>query len=191
MSDLDEFLELLAINDLKAVERQKHVGERRESPAEHTWAMLIVADWLNSKLDEPVDRLELCDLIIYHDLPEAIAGDISLTPGNDRASKQAEERRAMEDLASRLPEPVGTRLRENWERFEARDARTARLAKLADVLEAQLFFLDEPEGWKGWSERYFRSVLEPAAAPFPELEPFIDAFLTHVKHEGYYDESAP
>ena len=97
----------------------------------------------------------------------------------------------MEQLAARLPAPIGARLREMWERFEARDDRAAKLAKLADVLEAQLFFLDEPEGWNGWSERYFRSVLEPAAAPFPELEPFIDGFLAHVKREGYYDDEAP
>lgn len=190
MSDLDEFLALMPINDLKAVERQKRVGTRHESPAEHTWAMLIVADWLNTKLNEPVDRLELYDLIVYHDLPEAIAGDVSLTPGNDRERKLAEERAAMEKLAASLPATIGERLRTMWQRFEAREDRASELAKLADFLEAQLYYLEEPDGWKGWSERYFRSILEKLAAPFPELDELIEAFLDHIRTQGLYDEKA-
>jgi 5'-deoxynucleotidase YfbR-like HD superfamily hydrolase len=185
---IDEFLSLSVINDLKAVEREKHVGNRKESPAEHTWAMLIIADWLNTKITEPVDRLELFELIIYHDLPEAIAGDISLTPGNDRTSKEAEERAAMESLAQRLPPSIGMRLERSWNRFEKRSDRSAQLAKLADVLEAQLFFLEEPDGWTGWSEAYFRSVIDRAAAPFPELGGFLESFYDHVREEGLYDE---
>jgi len=68
------------LNGLKSAYRLNKVGERRESAAEHSWSCLLLADPFLSSCEEPLDRLKVYELLLYHDVVEIIVGDSPLQP---------------------------------------------------------------------------------------------------------------
>ncbi|NUO64639.1 MAG: HD domain-containing protein [Gemmatimonadaceae bacterium] len=112
-------------------------GER-ESVAEHTWRLCLMALVLAPEFPD-VDFSRLIRICIIHDLGEAIGGDIPAPEQASRgAAKSADERR---DLVQLL-EPLPTALREEivalWDEYEAAASPEARLAKGLDKLETIL-----------------------------------------------------
>ena len=75
---IEDILKLKRINKLKFVERRNSVGERKESPAEHSWSCLIIADYFIDKIKQKLDKLKVYNLLIYHDLVEIESGDIPI-----------------------------------------------------------------------------------------------------------------
>jgi putative hydrolases of HD superfamily len=60
---------------LKTVKRAVNISDnsRKESPAEHTWRMALMAIILNRELKLEVDLLKSLEIILVHDIIEAIA----------------------------------------------------------------------------------------------------------------------
>ena len=89
--------QLLAYLGLKDVLRQGWVNAGVQSPesvAAHSWGMAILALKL---CPNNLDLERVLKLCLVHDLPEVIVGD--LTPSDDRSTKAADERAAMQQLA--------------------------------------------------------------------------------------------
>ena len=108
---------------------------RRESTAEHTWRLCLMAVALEEALPG-IDLKRLLELLILHDLGEAVHGDIPAPlQGPD---KTAEERSDLVGLLAALPAPVAARLLARWDEYTAATTPEARLAKGLDRLETVL-----------------------------------------------------
>lgn len=123
---------------LKNTLRSGHTSKgRRESAAEHTWRLCLMALVLEEHFPE-VMFARLVKICIVHDLGEAIGGDIPAPEQAELEGKAEQERR---DLL-RLLVPLPARLRDEivglWDEYEQAATAEARLAKALDKLETIL-----------------------------------------------------
>jgi putative hydrolase of HD superfamily len=107
---------------------------RRESTAEHSWRLCLLAMVLAEHLAD-IDLGRLLQLCVVHDLAEAIYGDVPAVAQHDYPDKTALERSALNTLLAPLPESTRKHLATLWEEYEAADTLEARSAKALDKLE--------------------------------------------------------
>lgn len=121
---------------LKDTLRSARTGSgKRESTAEHTWRLCLMALTLKDRL-EGLDFCRLVEMLIVHDLAEAVTGDIPAT--EQTGDKSGDERAAMTGLLADLPPETAARLMGIWEDYNAVRTPEARLAKGLDRLETVL-----------------------------------------------------
>jgi 5'-deoxynucleotidase YfbR-like HD superfamily hydrolase len=136
-ADRDAYLAFFrAAGVLKDTLRSGHTaGGRRESTAEHSWRLCLMALALEEALPD-IDIRRLLELLIVHDLGEAIRGDV---PAPEQAGdKTGAERADLADLLEALPAPARARLLARWDEYTAVATPEARLAKGLDRLETVL-----------------------------------------------------
>ena len=77
-TDVESILKLMNVAEkLKSVLRHSWLSSgRRESVAEHTWQMALLALLVAKHLEKPVNLEHTLKMILIHDLVEAEAGDI-------------------------------------------------------------------------------------------------------------------
>jgi putative hydrolases of HD superfamily len=136
-SDLTGILDFLrAAERLKVQTRSgwTSAGER-ESVAEHTWRLCLMALVLAGEFPE-VDFARLIKICVIHDLGEAIGGDV---PAPEQArlagGKADQERRDLLELLAPLPARLRDEVTALWDEYEAARSPEARLAKALDKLE--------------------------------------------------------
>ena len=117
-------------------------GGERESVAEHTWRLCLMALVLGPGVPD-VDVARLLKICIVHDLGEAIGGDVPAPEQARRAAageagKAADERRDLLALVAPLPPAIREELVALWDEYEAARTPEARLAKALDKLETIL-----------------------------------------------------
>ncbi|MBW3553939.1 MAG: HD domain-containing protein [Gemmatimonadetes bacterium] len=121
---------------LKDVTRTAWTSEgRRESVAEHTWRLCLMAMLLGDAFPD-VDLARLLKICIIHDLGEAIGGDISAKLQD--GSKAGAEREDLLTLLAPLPEPRREEITALWDEYEAASSPEARIAKGLDKIETIL-----------------------------------------------------
>jgi putative hydrolase of HD superfamily len=120
---------------LKNVLRSAHTSTgRRESTAEHTWRLCLMAMVFADELGS-VDLARLLELCVVHDLGEALHGDIPATAQHPASDKSERERRDLLQLTQPLPSALQARFLTLWEDYEFGRSREARLVKALDKLE--------------------------------------------------------
>ncbi len=123
---------------LKTVMRHSWLSNgRRESVAEHTWRMGIMALILHPYLKKPVNLEKVFKMLLIHDLPEVYAGDHFVWKGVLKG-KEKIERKALLKITQNLPfknrkEVVGL-----WEEHEAWKTPESHFVKALDKLEVLL-----------------------------------------------------
>jgi putative hydrolase of HD superfamily len=111
---------------------------RRESVAEHSYQMALMALLLHPHLEHPVDLCRTLEMVLVHDLVEAEAGDVVwFDDGEAKARKAEREQAAIDRLRQMLPAPSGERVHGLWHEFEAGATGEARFARALDYLEVQ------------------------------------------------------
>jgi putative hydrolase of HD superfamily len=111
---------------------------QRESVAEHTWRLCLMALVLHPSFPD-VDFERLIKICIVHDLGEAIGGDVPAPEQARRAaSKSADERRDLIQLLAPLPADLHDEIEALWDDYETARSPEARLAKALDKLETIL-----------------------------------------------------
>jgi putative hydrolases of HD superfamily len=164
---------------LKQLKRQGWVDrgvEQPESVADHSYRLALMTMVIASR-DREIDASRAVRLALVHDLPEALAGDI--TPFDDRLSdgdpdrtalfhelpefsetvereKTAAERRALHDLTADLPDDLRRMIVDAWEEYEANQTPEARLVRQLDKLESWLQALEYREQHPGLIIESFR-----------------------------------
>ena len=124
-----------AAERLKDTLRSSHTSEgRRESVAEHTWRLLLIAITFADLLPN-IDLLRLLKICILHDLGEAVDGDIPAPSQAGNSSKSDKERRDFESLLHSLPAHVRTEFLSLWDDYEYIQSQEAHVAKALDKLE--------------------------------------------------------
>lgn len=108
-------------------------GGRRESVAEHSWRITLMAYFVSDEFPE-VDLLKIMKMCLIHDLGEAFIGDIPAF------EKTAEDSRTEADRLGKwvesLPAPYSEEMKELYQEMEEQQTPESRIYKALDKLEA-------------------------------------------------------
>ena len=129
-----------------------------ESSSDHSWGVALLG-WLLARDHPELDRERVLLLGLVHDLPEAVAGDV--TPFDDvrdatgviaanhfstapcytdaaRAAKRQAELASLNDMLRDLPDGLATDIRHAWHEYEQGQTPEARFVRQIDKLETLL-----------------------------------------------------
>ena len=144
----EQFAFLQKAENLKNTLRSAHTSAgRQESSAEHTWRLCLMILTFEKELDG-LDVAKLLKLAVVHDLAEAVYGDIPAVEQGASRDKEAEEKRAMDELLVDLPTDVKTHFLDLWNEYEEVQTDEAKFLKGLDKLETILQHnqgLNEPD----------------------------------------------
>lgn len=106
---------------------------RRESVAEHSWRVVLMAYFLKDEFPE-VDINKVMLMCAIHDLGEIFTGDIP-TFKKTKEDEEKEEQ-LLNDWVASLPSPYCEELKELYKEMDERKTTEAKLYKALDSLEA-------------------------------------------------------
>ena len=133
--DSRAFLDFLKVAEkLKCNTRHSYTSSgRHESVAEHSWRLAVMAYFVRDEFPE-ADIDKVIQMCIFHDMGEAITGDI---PAFDKTSADSDhEVYVIDKLLDALPEPYRRDLKELFAEMEALETLEAKIYKALDKLEA-------------------------------------------------------
>lgn len=123
---------------LKDVLRSAHTSSgRRESTAEHTWRLCLLAMVLEHRLPG-LDIARVLKLCVVHDLGEALSGDVPAVEQHADPHKSERERSDLVKLLTPLPPALREEFVGLWEDYEHARSPEARAVKALDKLETIL-----------------------------------------------------
>jgi putative hydrolase of HD superfamily len=123
---------------LKTVLRHSWLSSgRRESVAEHSWRMALMAMLMHSYLDKEVNLLKVLKMILVHDLVEINYQDNPAFKKQPK-DKEIQERKSLIKLVKSLPSKLRLELMDLWEEYETGKTQEARFAKAMDKTEVLL-----------------------------------------------------
>ena len=131
----EKLIETLAVAErLKDAVRHCYTsGGRRESVAEHSWRITLMAYFVSDEFPE-ANLEKLMKMCLIHDLGEAFTGDI---PTFEKTEKDEEkEASLLNEWVKQLPEPFSSEMQELYREMEERQTLEARIYKALDNLEA-------------------------------------------------------
>lgn len=155
---------------------------RRESVAEHTWQMALMAILIHKYLSQPVDLEKTLKMILIHDLIEAEVGDIPFFEKSPRKdAKQKMEQQAIENIKNQLNSETGDEIYNLWYEFEAYNTPEAKFAKALDNLEVQIQHnLAQFETW----EEIEYDLVYNKMDQYCEYDPFLKELCQEIKAEA-------
>ena len=147
-----ELLEILHVAErLKDTPRHCTTSQRRrESVAEHSWRIALMAFLLRGTFPE-LDMDKVTSMCLIHDLGECFTGDIPtfLKTAQDERTEDA----LLHDWVASLPAPVRTDLQALYAEMDALITPEAKLYKALDKLEAVIQHNESPIDT--WSENEY------------------------------------
>ena len=108
-------------------------GGRRESVAEHSWRVSLMAYWIADEFPE-ADMNKVIRMCLIHDLGEAFTGDIPSFLKT--AADETREEDVLFAWVETLPEPYRAEMATLYREMAARETLEARIFKALDNLEA-------------------------------------------------------
>ena len=141
--EIRQFLNVMHVAErLKdAVRHGYSSGGRRESVAEHSWRITLMAYFLQDEFPE-ADMNKVMEMCLIHDLGECFTGDIPTFLKTD-ADEQKEEQ-LLSGWVRSLPEPYATRMSDLYAEMEAQKTQEAKIYKALDKMEAVLQHNEAP-----------------------------------------------
>lgn len=133
--EVKKLLEVLTTAEhLKDVPRHCYTsGGRRESVAEHSWRLTLMAYWVSDEFPE-ADLEKLLKMCLIHDLGEAFTGDV---PTFEKTEKDEEkEAHLLTEWVAKFPAPFREEMQALYSEMEERQTLEARIYKALDNLEA-------------------------------------------------------
>ena len=130
-----QLLEVLSVAErLKDATRHCYTsGGRRESVAEHSWRITLMAYLVSDEFPE-ADLTKLLKMCLIHDLGEAFTGDIPTFDKTD--SDEAKEAAVLDQWVRELPQPFAEEMRTLYREMDERKTLESRIYKALDNLEA-------------------------------------------------------
>lgn len=123
---------------LKSVLRSAHTSSgRRESTAEHSWRLALLAMVFAEDLGA-IDLGKVLQLCILHDLGEALSGDVPAVDVQSHGSKGDRERQDLLSMTAPLAAPLRERIVALYDEYEAAATAEAQAVKALDKLETIL-----------------------------------------------------
>jgi putative hydrolase of HD superfamily len=123
---------------LKSVLRSGHTSSgRKESTAEHTWRLCLLAMVFESEF-KGLDFARMLKLCVLHDLGEALHGDVPAIKQQQTSGKSEQERVDLQTLMYSLPAELGHAFLALWDDYENAISPEAKIVKGLDKLETIL-----------------------------------------------------
>ncbi|HEX8062229.1 MAG TPA: HD domain-containing protein [Allosphingosinicella sp.] len=110
---------------------------RRESSADHSWRLCLLAMLLADDL-EGVDLVRLLQLCLVHDLAEALTGDVPAPCQTAADGRKEREREALRELCAPLPDDLRQRIEALCAEYDAGASPESLMAKGLDKIETML-----------------------------------------------------
>lgn len=151
-ADFDKIIRFSIICDqMKSVYRRTMLCDlsRRETDAEHSWHLALMAMLLSDYAPEGTDIAKVIQMVVVHDLVEIYAGDTFCYDERAALSKKEREKEAADKLFSVLPQNMGSRIRALWEEFDKESTNEAAFAAALDRLQPLLNnFMTDGYTWR-------------------------------------------
>ncbi len=130
-----ELLDILSVTErLKDAVRHCYTsGGRRESVAEHSWMMTVMAFFMRDEFPD-ADMDKVMEMCVIHDLGEAFTGDIPTFEKTEEDEKR--EEKLLADWIKTLPSGYEEKLCLLYEEMEEQKTQEAKIYKAIDKLEA-------------------------------------------------------
>ncbi|MCA9323912.1 HD domain-containing protein [Candidatus Saccharibacteria bacterium] len=126
-------------------------SSRQESVTDHSWMLCLIAvTLLEEKPYEHLDKLRVLQMLIVHDLAEAITGDIPTFEQSKRKTKYQDELEAMHTILAPLPASTKDVLLDAWLEMEANETPEAKFAQCID--KAEVLFQHVIADIKTWDD---------------------------------------
>ena len=147
-----EFLEILHVAErLKDAGRHCSTSQgRRESVAEHSWRIALMAMLLREEFPA-LDMDRVVDMCLIHDLGECFTGDIPTFRKTDADRKTEDE--LLADWVKSLPQDLALRLGDLYREMDDQQTQEAKLYKALDKLEALIQHNESP--LSTWAENEY------------------------------------
>ena len=141
--DVQQFLDVMHVAErLKdAVRHCYSSGGRRESVAEHSWRIALMAFFLRDEFPN-ADMDKVMEMCLIHDLGECFTGDIPTFLKTE--SDERREETLLDEWVRSLPEPYSSRMLELYAEMDALETEEARIYKALDKLEAVIQHNESP-----------------------------------------------
>jgi putative hydrolases of HD superfamily len=185
---IEEINRFKKINKLKSVYRLNSVDSRKESSAEHSWSAIVLADFMLDRYKLKLDKLKVCELLMFHDLAEIHTGDFPLSPKEKFGDKQQKELKASKLLKTQLPKKFGEKYFKIFMEFEERKTPEAKFARMIDVFDAQIHEIDYKKDWKGWTKKFLLDNKLKYFDEFPQIKKDFLLLADYLEEEGYFSE---
>ena len=175
---------LIQIDRMKNIERQTLIsdGSRRETDAEHSWHIAVMAFLLKEYAVEPIDVDRVVRMLLVHDLVEVYAGDTFCYDVQGNLDKREREEEAADRLFSMLPDDQRDEIRALFEEFDRMDTPDSRYAASLDRLQPIINnHLTNGHTWrKGHvnSKQVFERMT-PIKEATPSLWPLVEKIVAH------------
>ena len=188
---VNEFLDVMHVAErLKdAVRHGYSSGGRRESVAEHSWRITLMAFFLRDEFPE-ADMDRVMKMCLIHDLGECFTGDIPAFLKTDADERREEN--LLFDWVRSLPEPYGTEMEALYAEMAALETQEAKIYKALDKMEAVLQHNEAP--LSTWIPREYELNLTygfEQAACSPYLTKLREQMLLDTKQKIEDSKKAP
>lgn len=110
-------------------------GGRRESVAEHSWRVSLMAYWISDEFPE-ADMNKVIKMCLIHDLGECFTGDIPTFKKTEKDEQKEEQ--LLREWVDQLPMPFQKEMADLYAEMEERKTVEAKIYKALDNLEAVL-----------------------------------------------------
>jgi putative hydrolase of HD superfamily len=182
---------VVEMDNLKRVLRQTILTDRsrRETSAEHSWHLGVMALILSEYAESDVDLLRVLKMVLVHDLVEIDAGDTYCYDPVETQDQAEREKKAADRLFGLLPEDQTQELKGLWKEFEARQTAEARFAAALDRLQPILQnYQTEGAMWKknGISRGQVVARNQPMEDGSPRLWGYVVQLLDDAVKKGMF-----
>lgn len=132
------------IDFLREAEKMKSVyrhnclpdQSRKESNAEHTWSMCLMAMLFHKEIGAKTDLRRVLELIVTHDLVEIYGGDTFAYDDAGHEDQSQREKEGAEKLFSLLPPEYKDMFLSRWQEFEAGETDESKFSQALDKVQA-------------------------------------------------------
>lgn len=147
---------------------------RRESVAEHSWRMSLMAMWIADEFPQ-LDMNKVIRMCLIHDLGECFTGDIPTFMKT--SSDEDTEARQLDAWVSSLPQPVGGEMRALYAEMDAQQTLEAKVYKSLDKLEAVIQHNESP--LDTWAENEY-ALNRTYAVDFVKFSDYLTALRAEI-----------
>lgn len=184
---------LILIDKMKNIERQTLIadGSRRETDAEHSWHIAVMAILLKEYAAETIDVDRVVRMLLVHDLIEVYAGDTFCYDVQGNLDKQKREKEAADRLFSMLPDDQRDEIRNLFEEFDRMDTPDSAFAAALDRL--QPLINNHLTNGHTWRKGHVKSAqvyerMAPVKQAAPSLWPLVERIIAHGIEIGALEE---
>jgi putative hydrolase of HD superfamily len=139
-------------------------AKRLESIAEHCFGTQCLAFAINSQFELGLDITKVVFMLAFHDLAEAIVGDIPVVSAVAKSISPAKKHEMELNAITKILSPMndGERINQLWLEYEEKKTRESIFARLVDKLECNFQI-------KFYEEKGCNDIHKPRHGTFKEL----------------------